>query len=141
VFTLLHLLVQTALALDNGVGRLPPMGYNTWNDFRCRRGNLTADNIAAVADSLQSSGLFSLGYTYLNIDDCWAVGRDKITRRLVPDPLAFPDGVGAVADALHARGFGFGIYADRGLFTCAGRPGSQVVCPHLRVSELRSGLE
>ena len=24
-----------ARALDNGMARAPPLGYNTWNDFRC----------------------------------------------------------------------------------------------------------
>jgi hypothetical protein len=46
--------------LDNGKGRRPPMGYNTWNDFECR-GEMSADGIVAVADSLLSSGLFAAG--------------------------------------------------------------------------------
>ena len=111
------------------------MGYNTWNDFECR-GNMSANAIMAVADSLRSSGLFKLGYRYLNLDDCWSISRDKITNRLLPDPLAFPDGMAAVAEDLHTRGFSFGMYADRGTKTCAGRPGSQVVRKILAHSSL-----
>jgi hypothetical protein len=31
------------LAINNGVGRTPAMGYNSWNDFRCN--GITAANI------------------------------------------------------------------------------------------------
>jgi hypothetical protein len=41
-------------------------------------------------------------------DDCWAVSRDS-NGRLVPDPVAFPDGMAAVADYVHSKGFKFGI--------------------------------
>jgi len=56
----------------------------------------------------------------------------------VPDPKAFPEGIAQVAGALHSRGLGFGIYADRGKKTCAGRPGSQVAAllfPHDHADE------
>ena len=36
----------------------------------------------------------------------------------------FPNGMQAVVDAIHAIGFKFGLYTDRGLLTCASRPGS-----------------
>jgi hypothetical protein len=41
-------LLNHAKALENGCGRLPPMGYNTWNDFGCK--NLTSASIGLVAD-------------------------------------------------------------------------------------------
>jgi alpha-galactosidase len=46
--TLVVALVNHAKALENGCGRLPPMGYNTWNDFGCK--NLTSASIGLVAD-------------------------------------------------------------------------------------------
>jgi alpha-galactosidase len=35
VLAALSLLVVSAPALDNGLGRTPPMGFNTWNHFGC----------------------------------------------------------------------------------------------------------
>lgn len=54
-------------------------GYNTWNDFECR-GEMSAQGIVAVADSLLDSGLFAAGYLRLNfIDDNLAVARYMLT--------------------------------------------------------------
>ena len=35
---------------------------------------------------------------YVGIDDCWAVGRNKTTGVIVPNPNAFPEGMKALAD-------------------------------------------
>lgn len=43
---------------------------------------------------------------------------------LVGDPQKFPDGMKAVADYVHSKGLGFGLYLDRGTQTCSGYPGS-----------------
>lgn len=99
------------------------MGYNTWNDVECD-GNTDA-NIRNVADAFVAYGLDKIGYQYVNLDDCWSNKRDPVTNRLVPDPEKFPQGIKPVADYVHARGLKFGIYTDRGTFTCATRPGSQ----------------
>lgn len=120
--TLLLMVAGPVAGLDNGLGRTPVMGYNTWNDFRCD--GITAENIRKVADVMVAYGLDKVGYDHVNIDDCWAVARgaDGI---IVPDPKAFPDGMKAVGDYLHVKGLKFGIYTDRGTNTCVGRPGSQ----------------
>lgn len=118
-------LVTLIPSLDNGLGRNPVMGYNTWYDFECS--NISAVNIRRVTDRMTELGLLQLGYEYINIDDCWAVGRNSVTLEVIPDPSAFPDGMKAVADYVHSKGFKFGIYTDRGTQTCAGRPGSQGV--------------
>jgi len=109
------------LALDNGVGRVPAMGYNTWNDFRC---SITARDIMAAADAIVRQGLDKVGYVYVNMDDCWAKGRNA-NGTVYPDPAGFPNGIKAVADYVHSKGLKFGIYSDRGVKTCAGRPGSE----------------
>jgi alpha-galactosidase len=56
--------------------------------------------------------LAQVGYEYINIDDCWATGRDD-KGVIIPDPVAFPLGMKAVADYVHSLGFKFGIYTDR----------------------------
>jgi len=111
-----------ANGLDNGVGRRPAMGYNTWNDLQCKP---SGSAIRRAADTLDKLGLASLGYRYVNIDDCWSASRDPVTNRLVHDPKAFPEGIKGLADFMHSRGFKLGIYTDRGQLTCAGRPGSK----------------
>ncbi len=61
-------------ALDNGLAKTPPMGWNTSNKFQC---NINENVIKSVADSLVSKGLKDAGYAYIIIDDCWSAGRDK----------------------------------------------------------------
>lgn len=116
------LLARAVSALDNGVGRLPPMGYSTWNDMGCK--GLSADAVKSVADTLVDDGFAKLGYRYVNVDDCWADGRDPQSSALRPSPASFPEGMRSVADYLHARQLKFGLYADRGVWTCGAGPGS-----------------
>jgi len=71
-----------------------------------------------------STGLAKLGYTYLNLDDCWHVGREKKTGKIRVDPKVFPSGMGGLAKYAHSKGLKFGLYSDAGYKTCAGRPGS-----------------
>lgn len=76
-----------------------------------------------TTDAIVASGLLDLGYTYLNIDDCWQVSRDG-NGKIVEDPKAFPSGMKALVDYVHSKGLMFGLYSDAGFYTCAGRPGS-----------------
>lgn len=115
-------LLYPSLALDNGLALTPPMGVNTWNSFRCD--NVTAVNIKAFADVMVSNGLKDAGYQYVNMDDCWSTGRDPHTGELIADPSAFPLGMNELSDYVHKKGLLLGIYGDRGVKTCAGRPGS-----------------
>ena len=43
----------------------------------------------------------------------------------MPDSVKFPDGLKVVVDKVHALGLRFGLYADRGFYTCAFRAGSR----------------
>jgi alpha-galactosidase len=107
--------------LENGLARTPPMGFNTWNKFAC---NVSEELIKGVADAMASNGMRDAGYQYVVIDDCWQIGRDSATGRIVPDPQRFPSGMRALADYIHAKGLKFGLYTDAGRRTCEGRPGS-----------------
>lgn len=109
-----------AFALDNGLARTPAMGYNTWNDYECA---VTEDDVKKSADALVNLGLAKLGYKYVNLDDCWAKGRDS-NGVVYADPVTFPSGLKALADYVHSKGLLFGTYTDRGVLTCAKRPGS-----------------
>ncbi len=111
------------MGLENGVGRFPAMGVNTWNSLRCE--GISAAAIKKIADRVVELGFKEKGYEYVNIDDCWSTTRDPTTDELVADPDAFPDGIKAVSDYVHSLGLKIGIYGDRGTLTCAFRPGSQ----------------
>lgn len=117
----LFLLAPLAQALDNGLARTPPMGWNSWNRFGC---NINETLIKQTADAMVASGMKAAGYTYVNLDDCWQVGRDS-KGQIVADPVAFPSGIKALADYVHKKGLKLGVYSDRGSKTCQGRPGSE----------------
>lgn len=120
----LLILLLTALVfihcLDNGLGRTPPMGWNTWNHFGCK---INETIIKETADLLVSTGLAAKGYKYLNIDDCWQIGRNPTTNEIVHDAAKFPKGMAALAEYVHSKGLLFGLYSDAGTKTCQGRPG------------------
>lgn len=117
----LGLLAGPAAALDNGLARTPPMGFNDWNAFGC---NVNERLIERSADAMISSGMAAAGYRYVNIDDCWLKKARDAAGRLVPDPHKFPHGIAGVAAYVHARGLKLGIYEDAGAATCGGFPGS-----------------
>ncbi|KAI5800153.1 glycoside hydrolase superfamily [Peziza echinospora] len=104
------------------LGRLPSLGFNSWNAFRC---DIHEDKFLTTAALMVSLGLKDAGYTYVNIDDCWSLKeRDNVTRRIVPDPERFPTGIKGTAEKVHELGLKLGIYGDAGGKTCAGYPGS-----------------
>ncbi|CAL2232893.1 unnamed protein product [Prunus armeniaca] len=102
--------------LANGLALTPPMGWNSWNHFNCK---IDEKIIKATADALISTGLSKLGYTYVNIDDCWAeIARDD-KGNLAPKKSTFPSGIKSLADYVHSKGLKLGIYSDAGYFTCS----------------------
>ncbi|KAF5828409.1 glycoside hydrolase superfamily [Dunaliella salina] len=113
-------LFRFCYGINNGVGRTPAMGWNSWNRFRCE---IDEQLIKEVADVMVSSGLRDAGYKYVNIDDCWQWRRDA-SGSIVPDSRRFPSGMKALADYVHSKGLLFGLYSDTGEKTCEGYPGS-----------------
>src|SRR3954468_23732638 len=108
---------EPAAALENGLARTPPMGFNNWNATGCA---IDEKLILDTADYFVSSGLKDAGYRYVNIDDCWAAPeRDPATGRLTSHPQRFPHGIAYLADYVHARGLKLGIYTSAGTQTCA----------------------
>ncbi|MFG1606531.1 glycoside hydrolase family 27 protein [Actinoplanes sp. NPDC049265] len=115
---------RPALALDNGLARTPPMGFNNWNSTQCRA-EFNEAMVKGIADLFVSRGLKAAGYQYVNLDDCWARPQRDGSGNLVPDPARFPNGIKAVADYVHGKGLKFGIYTSAGTMTCSpiGFPG------------------
>ena len=108
-----------AAALDNGVARTPPMGFNTYMS------GLSGEvGMGTVAAFLVSSGLRDAGYRYVNTDELWERGtRDPETGRLQWNTSAFPSGLPAFVDRLHRMGLRFGIYGAASGVTCGTNPG------------------
>ena len=97
-------------------GRLPAMGWNSWNAFGS--GNTEALT-KAMADKMVELGLDKLGYSYCVLDDgCYKPERED--GKLVNEPVKFPSGFRALADYIHAKGLKFGMYNDIGTNLCAG---------------------
>ncbi|MEU5907308.1 alpha-galactosidase [Micromonospora sp. NPDC047467] len=105
-----------AQALENGVARTPPMGWNTWNSFGC---NINETLIRQSADAIVNSGMRDLGYQYVVVDDCWFNPNRDASGNLQGDPTRFPSGMKALGDYLHARGLKFGLYQVPVDKTCA----------------------
>ncbi len=97
-------------------GRLPAMGWNSWNAFGS--GN-TEELTKAMADKLVELELDRLGYKYVVIDDgCY--GSKRVDGHLVSDEEKFPGGFMAMSDYIHSKGLKFGMYNDVGDRLCSG---------------------
>ncbi|MFC4327945.1 NPCBM/NEW2 domain-containing protein [Streptomyces andamanensis] len=112
-------------ALPGGLALTPPMGFNNWNSTHCGP-EFDESMVKGIADLFVAKGLKAAGYQYVNLDDCWALPARDADDKLVPDPVRFPHGIGAVADYVHAKGLKLGLYTSAGTKTCSstGFPGA-----------------
>ncbi|XP_067663460.1 alpha-galactosidase A-like [Haliotis asinina] len=124
--------IGAVTALNNGVARTPPMGWLSWERFRCNincqhdPSNCISENLyMRMADIIAAEGYKEAGYQYVCIDDCWLSKSRDSDGRLQPDPDRFPHGMKALADYVHSKGLKLGIYEDVGSETCARYPGSR----------------
>ena len=70
-------LAPLAQALNNGAARTPPLGWLSWQRYRCNM-NCTADPdncfseklIKKTIDAMAAGGYKEAGYEYVNLDDC-----------------------------------------------------------------------
>src|SRR3954454_14922851 len=90
--------MPSALALDNGVGRTPPMGGNSWNTFGC---NINETLIRQMADAMVSAGMRESASQYVVLDDCWFTSNRDSSGNLQGDPTRFPGGMKALSDYIH----------------------------------------
>jgi alpha-galactosidase len=108
----------------------PPMG---WNDWYAHYDRITDNMVREAADQMIQSGMADVGYTYVNIDDCWMnteknqdslrVGPLRDTKENILPNHYFPDMKG-LTDYIHSKGLKAGIYISPGPATCAGYAGS-----------------
>ncbi|XP_067663985.1 alpha-N-acetylgalactosaminidase-like [Haliotis asinina] len=119
-------------AVNNGLARTPPMGWMSWQRYRCitdcvqQPDNCISESLfKRMADRLVSDGYKDVGYEYVNIDDCWPLKDRDAEGKIVPDPARFPSGMADLAKYMHSKGLKLGIYGDFGTETCGGYPGSK----------------
>ena len=97
-------------------GRLPAMGWNSWNAFGS--GN-NEELTKAMADKMIELGLDKYGYIYVVLDDgCYASKR--VDGHLASDAEKFPSGFMAMSDYIHSKGLKYGMYNDVGDRLCSG---------------------
>ncbi|KAL7928519.1 glycoside hydrolase family 27 protein [Trichoderma chlorosporum] len=120
----LALLFSTAGAIvmpDGTTGKVPSLGWNSWNAYHC---DINETKFLSAAELIVSSGLLAAGYEYVNIDDCWSDKDGRVNGHISPNMTRFPDGIDGLAQKVHAMGLKLGIYSTAGTATCAGYPAS-----------------
>jgi alpha-galactosidase len=104
-----------ALALDNGLARTPPMGWNSWYTAHC---GVTEGIVMRNARALVDTGLAERGYRYVNVDGCWEDLKRDAHGDLRANPETFPSGMAELGRRIHAMGLRFGIYTSAGPRIC-----------------------
>jgi len=128
------LLLTVAQDPSGGLARTPPMGWMSWQAFRCETdcavhpsSCINEQLYKTTADALNEGGFVDAGYTGVHIDDCWegtTPPRDS-AGKLYADAGRFPSGMTALSRYLKSKGASLGIYSDEGTKTCGGYPGSK----------------
>ena len=106
--------LQPAHGLNNGAARTPPLGWMTWQRYRCNT-NCSADphnciNEALVkrtATAMVAGGYKAAGYQYVSLDACWNTPGSSEA-----DPQRFPSGIKSLAAFIHGLGLKLGIYTS-----------------------------
>ncbi len=102
--------------LNKKQGRLPAMGWNSWNAF----GSKNSEELTKkMADAFIDLDLAKLGYEYIVLDDgCYK--SERVDGLLSNETVKFPSGFKALSDYIHDKGLKFGMYNDIGTNLCAG---------------------
>jgi len=116
-FAVVSVVSAGAAAAGAASAPLPQMGFNNWNSTHCRD-EFDEAMIRGVADKFISLGLKDAGYTYVNVDDCWANWQRDKDGALQANPKRFPSGIKALAAYVHEKGLKFGLYSSAGTSTC-----------------------
>jgi hypothetical protein len=137
-----------AQAETNGVDRTPVMGWSSWSFLRF---GVNTANIEQEAKAMVTSGLSSVGYRYVNIDDNWyrcpgpqGPSVDRYGRWVINDS-EFPNvgsknGIEAVAEDVHRLGLKLGIYETAGISKQAVAENTPILGTHYTADDVASGV-
>ena len=86
-------ILHSAVAYNNGMGRTPPMGWNSWcTHSLCNlfgKDPCTEKLVTETADAIVANGLDKLGYNYVALDDCWSDTERDEDGNLQPEAKVF----------------------------------------------------
>eukprot|EP00729_Bicosta_minor_P004665 gene4665-33737_t len=112
-------------ANDNGMGRVPPLGWNSWcTDVSCTKDYCDEELVLTQLNAVVKEGLRDkCGWKYITLDDCWG-GPRNVNGSYSWDPIRFPRGIPWLVEQVHNAGMLFGLYLASGNQTCnpGGRP-------------------
>lgn len=117
------MLPEAVLSLDNGLARVPPKGWCSWNAYHR---NFNESVFLNVAERMNSNGMKAAGYEYINVDGGWWAGSDTgtIVRNasgyFQENKDKFPGGIANLVQRIHDMGYKWGHYTDSGLHACNG---------------------
>jgi hypothetical protein len=102
-------------------GLRPFRGWTSWDLSAVTykgygHGWLNSSNVLAQSAALQATGLQAHGFDHVNIDSFWSCNPMQTVDkwgRWMTNFSRFPDGMAAVAKAIHARGQKFGLCEQR----------------------------
>lgn len=123
-----------AVQARNNLSRTPPMGWMSWEIYRCRvdceaepEDCVSEKLYKAQADAMVAEGFLQAGYSGIHMDDCWEQTKPPRdgSKRLTGDPGRFPSGMKALGDYYHSKGLKYGLYTAESATTCGGYPGSK----------------
>jgi len=118
---ILTLLISCFLSGFSQTTKSPIMGWASWNNFFV---DISDGIIKGQADAMVSSGLATVGYNYVNIDDGFFYGRySDGTLRI--DSIKFPSGMKPLVDYIHSKGLKAGFYSEAGANTCGSQYNNQ----------------
>ena len=110
-----------AQALDNGLARTPPMGWNDWNAFGCNVTEQLVEQTADVHGLLRHEGRrLPVRQHRRLLDDPHRDSGGNLRAR----PRQVPRRHQRRRAYVHSKGLKLGIYESAGTATCAGYPGS-----------------
>jgi alpha-galactosidase len=116
--------MKFTIVVGDTLALTPPMGWNSWYIHYNR---VTEADLRAAADAMIASGMADVGYTYINVDDCWMRKRGEepyhSSDGAVLPNAKFPNIKGMV-DYIHGKGLRAGVYTSPGPWTCAGYVGA-----------------
>jgi len=94
---------SAAHARNNGVGKLPVMGYDTYNAFN---GDYDGEIATAQAKVMNESGLVALGYNTFILDDFYTELERNASGYLVANETRFPGGMRKWTESMSSRCLG-----------------------------------
>lgn len=109
------LLAAGTKALDNGFGRTPVMGYNTYNTVGC---SPNQTHVSETMDALVEKGFLEAGYKFFQVDCGWQGYDLQANGSITYDLEKFPDGIAPLSKAAIEKGFKWSMYTNQGVYSC-----------------------